>query len=191
MRWLTGLVLMISLAAGGIAAAQSPSRAEAVFAGGCFWCVESDFEHLEGVIEAQSGYTGGALANPTYRNHEGHLEAVRVVYDPAQVTYAQLLRHFWRHHDPLDAGGQFCDRGNSYRAAIFVTPEQRPAAEASLAETERVLGREVTTPILPLSRFWRAEEYHQDYYRKNPIPYRYYRWRCGRDARIEEVWQGH
>jgi peptide-methionine (S)-S-oxide reductase len=165
-------------------------QAEAVFAGGCFWCVESDFEHLDGVIEAVSGYTGGALENPTYRNHEGHAEAVRVIYDPNRISYEQLLHHFWRHHDPLDAGGQFCDRGPSYEAVIFVTPEQRAAAEASRAETQAVLGREVATPIRPLSRFWEAEGYHQDYYEKNAGAYRYYRWRCGRDQRVEEVWQG-
>ncbi len=190
MRWLAGLLFALTLA--GAAAAQTqPHRAEAIFAGGCFWCVESDFEHLDGVIEAESGYTGGTLQNPTYHNHEGHVEAVRVVYDPARVSYPQLLHYFWRHHDPLDAGGQFCDRGAPYRAAIFVTPEQRAAAEASLAETQRSLGQPIATPIRPASRFWRAEDYHQDYYEKNALQYRYYRWRCGRDQRVEEVWRGH
>jgi peptide-methionine (S)-S-oxide reductase len=184
MRWLLGLAFALVLAGG----ASAQTRAEAVFAGGCFWCVESDFEHLEGVLEAESGYTGGDLQNPTYRNHEGHLEAVRVVYDPRRVSYAELLHHFWRHHDPLDAGGQFCDRGASYRSAIFVTPEQRAEAEASLADSRSVLGRHIATPIRPLGRFWRAEEYHQDYYRKNPVQYRFYRWRCGRDQRVQEVW---
>lgn len=179
----------------GLSMAQAPAqpahapRAEAVFAGGCFWCVESDFEHLDGVTGAVSGYTGGDLVNPTYRNHEGHTEAVRVSYNPARVSYAQLLHHFWRHHDPVDGGGQFCDRGPSYRSAIFVTPAQRAAAEASRAETMRVLGREVVTPILPLGQFWIAEDYHQDYYQKNPIPYRFYRLRCGRDARVADVWR--
>ena len=192
MRRLIGLGIALALAACAPSAAQpAPSpRAEAVFAGGCFWCVESDFEHLDGVIEAVSGYTGGTLRNPTYQNHEGHTEAVRVVYDPTRVTYAQLLHHFWRHHDPLDGGGQFCDRGPSYRSAIFVSDAQRAPAEASLAETERALGRDVATPILPAARFWVAEEYHQDYYQKNPIPYRFYRLRCGRDARIDQVWAG-
>jgi peptide-methionine (S)-S-oxide reductase len=185
MRWLAALVFLLAASP---AAAQPGARAEAVFAGGCFWCVESDFEHLAGVIEAESGYAGGALQNPTYRNHQGHIEAVRVIYDPQRVSYAQLLHHFWRHHDPLDAGGQFCDRGASYRSAIFVTPEQREAAQASLAETERTLGRTVATPIRPLGRFWPAETYHQDYYRKNPLQYRFYRWRCGRDQRVREVW---
>jgi peptide-methionine (S)-S-oxide reductase len=194
MRWFSSLFLALALTACGAAPSSAQpertqaNRAEAVFAGGCFWCVESDFEHLAGVIEAESGYTGGELQNPTYRNHEGHTEAVRVIYDPSRVSYAQLLHHFWRHHDPLDAGGQFCDRGPSYRSAIFVTPEQRSAAEASLAATERTLGRDVATPIRPLGQFWRAEEYHQDYYEKNSVQYRFYRWRCGRDERVREVW---
>ncbi len=191
MRWLAGLIAGLVLVSAAPSFAQTPARAEAVFAGGCFWCVESDFEHLDGVIEAESGYTGGALVNPTYRNHEGHTEAVRVVYDPARVTYAQLLRHFWRHHDPLDGGGQFCDRGPSYASGIFVTDSQRAAAEASKAETERTLGRAVATPIRPLTQFWRAENYHQDYAERNSVQYRYYRWRCGRDARVAESWRGH
>lgn len=196
MRLLTLIGLSLTLLACSPSAAQPQAaapgqRAEAVFAGGCFWCVESDFEHLDGVIEAVSGYTGGIQRSPTYQNHEGHTEAVRVVYDPARITYAQLLRHFWRHHDPLDSGGQFCDRGPSYASAIFVTDAQRAVAEASLTETETALGRLVATPIRPLAAFWAAEEYHQDYYRKNSLPYRFYRTRCGRDARVAEVWRGH
>jgi len=190
MRWISALLfaLTVVLAVQPSAAQQPARRAEAVFAGGCFWCVESDFEHLDGVIEAVSGYTGGALRNPTYENHEGHTEAVRVVYDPSRISYRQLLNHFWRHHDPLDGGGQFCDRGPSYAPAIFVTDAQRAEAEASLAETQRILGRRVATPIRPATRFWRAEDYHQDYYQRNSVPYRFYRWRCGRDQRVREVW---
>lgn len=191
MRWIVGLIAGLALMGASPSMAQPAYRAEAVFAGGCFWCVESDFEHLDGVIRAVSGYTGGELRSPTYENHEGHVEAVQVIYDPTRVSYPQLLHYFWRHHDPLDAGGQFCDRGGSYRSAIFVTPAQAAEAEASKAETERELGRAVATPIRPFVRFWRAEEYHQDYYRKNPIPYHFYRARCGRDARIAEVWGGH
>jgi peptide-methionine (S)-S-oxide reductase len=187
--FLAALAFIFAMA--GAASAQPAQRAEAIFAGGCFWCVESDFEHLDGVIEAISGYTGGQRTNPTYENHEGHIEAVRVIYDPARVSYAQLLSHFWRHHDPLDAGGQFCDRGPSYRPAIFATPAQRAQAEASLAETQRTLGRDVVTPIRDATRFWVAENYHQDYYRKNPVQYRFYRTRCGRDARIAQIWRGH
>lgn len=190
MRWLSALLLALIVVACGTetSRAQQGQRAAAVFAGGCFWCVESDFEHLDGVIEAVSGYTGGELANPTYQNHEGHLEAVRVIYDPSRISYRQLLHHFWRHHDPLDGAGQFCDRGPAYAPAIFVTEAQRTEAEASLAETQRTLGRQVATPIRPLGRFWRAETYHQDYYEKNPVQYRFYRWRCGRDQRVREIW---
>lgn len=191
MRWIAAIVMVLAVGAHAWAQPVQPPRSTAIFAGGCFWCVESDFEHLEGVIEAVSGYTGGTLQRPTYRNHEGHVEAVRVTYDPRRVTYAQLLHHFWRHHDPLDGGGQFCDRGASYAPAIFTNEAQRPEAERSKAETERALGRAVATPIRTESTFWRAEDYHQDYYQRNPIPYRFYRLRCGRDQRIEEVWGEH
>jgi methionine-S-sulfoxide reductase len=197
-RMVRALIAVVFLLMGASAWAQAPSpraRAEAVFAGGCFWCVESDFEqHLPGVIEAVSGYTGGGSTSPNYRNYEhgGHVEAVRVIYDPARVTYAQLVEFFWRHVDPTDAGGQFCDRGPAYTTAIFVTDAQRPIAEASKAALvrSRRLHAPVVTPIRPLARFWPAEDYHQDYYRKNALPYRFYRARCGRDARIRQVWGG-
>ena len=165
----------------------------AVFAGGCFWCTEADFEHVPGVIDAVSGYTGGRLANPTYEQVSaggtGHYEAVRVRFDRGRVTYAELARHFFRTVDPTDDGGQFCDRGESYRTAIFVAgADQRREAEAAKAEANRALGGRVVTPILPLGPFFEAEGYHQDYYRRNPIRYRYYRTRCGRDARLRELW---
>ena len=172
-----------------------PGAAEAVFAGGCFWCVEHDFEELPGVIEAVSGYTGGTLDNPSYEDviteTTGHYEAVRVIYDPSVVSYEALLDHFWRHVDPTDAGGQFCDRGPSYRTGIFVTEAQRAAAEASRAalEASAVLPGPVVTEVLPLQTFWVAEEYHQDYSDKNPVRYRFYRSGCGRDARVAEVWR--
>ncbi len=191
MRWWPAFIMGLAFAGQAWAQPADAARETAVFAGGCFWCVESDFEHLDGVIEAESGYTGGDLQNPTYRNHEGHAEAVRVIFDPSRVTYEQLLHHFWRHHDPLDAGGQFCDRGASYVSAIFVTDAQRAEAERSRAEAARALGRDVATPIRPATRFWRAEDYHQDYYRRNGLTYRFYRLRCGRDARVAEVWRGH
>jgi len=171
-----------------------PGAAEAVFAGGCFWCIEHDFEDLPGVIEAVSGYTGGALQNPTYQDviteTTGHYEAVRVVYDPQIVSYEALLGYFWRRVDPTDAGGQFCDRGPSYRTAIFVTETQRAAAEASRAalEASAVLPGPVMTTVLPLEVFWVAEDYHQDYAKKNPVRYRFYRTSCGRDARVAAVW---
>lgn len=172
-----------------------PGAAEAVFAGGCFWCIEHDFEELQGVIEAVSGYTGGALQNPRYEDviteTTGHYEAVRVVYDPQIVSYEALLGFFWRRVDPTDAGGQFCDRGPSYRTAIFVTEEQRAAAEASRAalDDSAVLPGPVVTMVLPLGTFWVAEEHHQDYAKKNPVRYRFYRTSCGRDARVAAVWR--
>jgi peptide-methionine (S)-S-oxide reductase len=165
----------------------------AVFAGGCFWCTESDFEHVEGVIDAVSGFTGGTLENPTYAQVSaggtGHYEAVRVRYDRSRISYRQLVDRFFRTVDPTDAGGQFCDRGDSYRTAVFVAGAgQRRDAEAATAEANRILGGRVVTRILPLGAFTEAEPYHQDYARRNPIRYRYYRSRCGRDARLREVW---
>ena len=162
-------------------------------AGGCFWCVESDFDHVPGVVETVSGYTGGTVEHPTYKQVSaggtGHHESVRIVYDPARVSYDQLLDVFWRSVDPTDAGGQFCDRGDSYRTAVFVaTPEERQAAEASKAKTEKALGQPIVTPILDAGPFWPAEAYHQNYHNENPLRYNYYRWRCGRDARLTEVW---
>ncbi len=165
----------------------------AIFAGGCFWCTEADFEKVPGVVDAVSGYTGGSADSPTYEQvtagGTGHYEAVRVTYDPAQVSYTQLADYFFRTVDPTDPGGQFCDRGTSYRTAIFVADEEeRRIAEAEKAEAQAALGQEVVTPVLPAARFWDAEAYHQDYYRENPVRYRYYRSRCGRDARLKELW---
>lgn len=164
---------------------------EAVFAGGCFWCMEHDMGAIPGVTEVMSGYTGGTNANPTYENHPGHYEAVRVRFDPSRISYRQLVDRYWRYTDPTDAGGQFCDRGSSYRPAIFVTPAQRADAEASKAaviESGRVNGR-VITPVLDLGPFTEAEEYHRDYARRNAMQYQLYRAGCGRDARLREVWR--
>jgi peptide methionine sulfoxide reductase msrA/msrB len=167
----------------------------AVFAGGCFWCTESDFEKVPGVIEAVSGYTGGHTENPTYEQTSaggtGHVEAVKVTYDPERVSYGQLLTWFWRHVDPTDAGGQFVDRGDQYRSAIFYADEeQRSLAEAAkekLAASGR-FKKPIATDILPLGEFYMAEEYHQDYYKKNPIRYKFYRFNSGRDQFLEKVW---
>jgi peptide methionine sulfoxide reductase msrA/msrB len=167
----------------------------AVFAGGCFWCTEADFEKVPGVIEAVSGYTGGHVPNPSYEQVSaggtGHVEAVEVTYDPATVGYGQLLSWFWRHIDPTDADGQFVDRGAHYRSAIFYADEeQRRLAEAS-KEQLAASGRFETplvTEILPLDTFYRAEEYHQDYYKKNPVRYRFYRFNSGRDQFLEKIW---
>ncbi len=192
MRWL----LSTLLATCALGAAATPSMAEtktAIFAGGCFWCVEKDFEHVAGVIAAESGYTGGNSDNPTYKSHtaEGHLEAVRITYDSDKVTYDQLLHTFWRSVNPTDIGGQFCDRGNSYRTAIFaVDDEQLAAATVSkeALETSGKLPNPIVTPVVPASTFYPAEDYHQDYYKKNPVRYRFYRFSCGRDQQIQSLW---
>ena len=167
---------------------------KAIFAGGCFWCVESDFEKLEGVSEAVSGFTGGTLENPTYNgNHQGHYEAVEVTYDPSIVSYEQLLDYFWRHIDPFDARGQFCDKGFSYLSAIFVADQnERELAEKSKQKVANQFpDQTVVTPILDASTFYPiagGESFHQDYYKKNPVRYKYYRWNCGRDQRVQEIW---
>ncbi|MEM9705841.1 MAG: peptide-methionine (S)-S-oxide reductase MsrA [Pseudomonadota bacterium] len=172
-------------------AATSP--AIAVFAGGCFWCVEADFDKVEGVLETVSGYTGGDLENPTYKRvsyeETGHYEAVAIRFDPAVVSYETLVEYFFRHVDPTDAGGQFCDRGSSYRTAIFVnSPEQKAVADAGKTSAQAALGQEIVTPVLNIKAFWRAEDYHQDYYLKNRLRYRYYRAACGRDRRVQQLW---
>jgi peptide-methionine (S)-S-oxide reductase len=171
----------------------SGESAAAVFAGGCFWCTESDFDKVPGVLSTTSGYTGGRVANPTYEQvsggNTGHIESVKVVYDPRRASYAALVEHFFRTIDPLDGGGQFCDRGSQYRSAIFVTNEQeRRVAEGIKARLAKVLQKPIATEILPAAHFYPAEDYHQDYYEKNPIRYRFYRHNCGRDARVEKVW---
>lgn len=167
--------------------------AEAVFAGGCFWCMEPPYDELDGVLETTSGYTGGHVEDPSYQEvvagGTGHYEAVKVTYDPSRVDYQTLLDVFWRNIDPLDAGGQFCDRGNSYRAAVFYrTPEQERLARASKESVKARFDQPVVTEILKASEFYPAEEYHQNYYEKNPVRYKYYRFRCGREARLDELW---
>ena len=165
--------------------------AVAVFAGGCFWCMESFYQEYEGVTDVVSGFTGGTLKNPTYSgNHKGHWEAVKVTYDPDVVSYEQLLQSFWHNIDPFDARGQFCDKGHSYLSAIFVADEsERELAQQSRAAVvKRFPGQTVHTDILDAGAFWPVEEGHQDYYLKNPVRYKYYRWNCGRDQRLEEIW---
>jgi peptide-methionine (S)-S-oxide reductase len=166
----------------------------ATFAGGCFWCMESDFEKLEGVTDVVSGFTGGSLANPTYGgNHSGHYEAVEITYDPAIVSYQDLLDHYWVNVDPFDDRGQFCDKGFSYLSAIFVSNEtERKLAEASKQKViEQFPNQTVITPILSTTIFYPIkgdESYHQDYYKNNPLRYKLYRWNCGRDQRLKEIW---
>lgn len=167
---------------------------EMIVAGGCFWCAESDFEKITGVSEAISGYSGGNLDNPTYKqvgtNRTGHLEVVKVIYDPRIVSYRQLVDHYWRTVDPTDSRGQFCDKGHSYTTAIFVTPEQRADAEDSLKaiKANKPFNAAIVTPILPAVTFYDAEDYHQDYYKKNPTNYYRYRNGCRRDARTQQLW---
>ncbi|MBW1841416.1 MAG: peptide-methionine (S)-S-oxide reductase MsrA, partial [Deltaproteobacteria bacterium] len=173
---------------------ESGSMRSAVFAGGCFWCTESDFEKIEGVIDVISGYTGGTMANPTYKEVSSgstrHVEAVKVVYDPEKVTYAKLLEVFWTHVDPTDVGGQFVDRGSQYVSAIFYADDtERRLAESSkrkLAETG-VFEDPIGTEILPLGPFYAAEDYHQNYYKKNPLRYKWYRSGSGRDKFLKET----
>ncbi len=185
---------------GGAAVAQSvptppgPGQAVAVFAGGCFWCVEADFDKVDGVISTTSGYIGGTTPNPTYgqvsSGSTGYAEAVEVVYDPAKVSYQKLLDVFWRNHDPLAMDHQFCDHGSQYRPGIFYfTDEQRELAEASKQAVQaRFAPRVVQTEITKATTFYAAEDYHQDYYKKNPLRYKLYRFNCGRDQRLEELW---
>lgn len=174
--------------------ASNALAAKTVLAGGCFWCMESDFEKLAGVTDVVSGFSGGTLENPTYNgNHAGHYEAVEISYDPQQLSYRQLLDHYWVNIDPFDAGGQFCDRGHSYQSAIFVAN----AAEREIAEESRrqvaaqFPGEKVVTPILDAAPFYPItgnESYHQDFYKKSPVRYKVYRWNCGRDQRLKEIW---
>ena len=169
------------------------SHSIALFAGGCFWCVESDFDYVPGVIETVSGYAGGITENPTYKtHHQGkHREVVQITYDSTKVSYEELLHTFWRSVDPTDGGGQFCDRGHSYTTAIYtLNPEQQEIASASKAELQEsgVLEKPIVTPVEPAGDFWPAEHYHQNYYNENPVRYKLYRSACGRDARVGRVW---
>ncbi len=179
-----------------IATAAEPAAANkvtAVFAGGCFWCMEPPFDALPGVISTTSGYTGGHKVNPSYKEVSagatGHVEAVQIVYDPAKISYEKLLEVYWRNVDPLDGGGQFCDRGDTYKTAIFYqNEEQKKLAEQSKAAIEKQMKHPLATMIRPATAFYAAEDYHQDYYKKNPIRYKYYRFSCGRDQRLEKLW---
>ncbi|BAV34758.1 peptide methionine sulfoxide reductase MsrA [Sulfuricaulis limicola] len=192
---LAGLTLGVALAATAAepAAKGKAATATAVFAGGCFWCMEPPFDALPGVVATTSGYTGGQKQNPTYEQvsagDTGHVEAVQITYDPKLISYEKLLEVFWRNVDPLDKGGQFCDRGSTYTTAIFVqNQEERKLAEQSKAAIDKKLGKPVVTAIRAAATFYPAEEYHQNYYQKNPLRYKYYRYSCGRDQRLEQLW---
>lgn len=198
MRWILAMILALSATT-----AQAEIR-KAVVAGGCFWCVESDFEGVKGVISAVSGFSGGATDAPSYNQvtagGTGHFEAVEITFDDAILPYDRLVSMFLRSIDVTDAGGQFCDRGDSYRSAIFATSDQRATAMAAIAEAEAALGRQIVTPVLPLTKFWPADAYHQDYYKSSDIvltrigpkqkknAYKFYRKSCGRDARVKAIW---
>ena len=191
---LRGAILSLALAAlPPWAAAQS--TAKAVFAGGCFWCVEADFDKVPGVLSTTSGYIGGKVANPTYQQvttkSTGHAEAVEIVFDPARVSYEQLLEHFWRSIDPTTKDRQFCDSGSPYRTVIFaLDAAQLKAAQASLAalDKSKPFAEPIVTQVALAGQFYAAEDYHQDYYKKNPVRYQYYRTTCGRDARLKQLW---
>ena len=190
MKKILGLVLSASM----LFYVSLANADKAVLAGGCFWCMESDFEKLPGVTDVISGFTGGEVENPTYRgNHEGHYEAVEVTYDAEQVSYQEILDHYWVNIDPFDARGQFCDKGSSYLSAVFVvTEEERTLAEQSKqAVVDEFPKQTVVTPILTASTFYPIkgnESYHQDYYKNSPLRYKAYRWNCGRDQRLKEIW---
>jgi peptide-methionine (S)-S-oxide reductase len=191
---LAALAVFVLLASAQASPPQ-PARqlAKATFAGGCFWCMEPPFDKVDGVVSTTSGYTGGTKKNPTYEEVSsggtGHAESVQVVYDPSKVGYAKLLEVYWHNVDPTVANRQFCDVGEQYRTAIFYhDAEQKRLAEESRAEVQKKLGKPVLTQIVPASAFWAAEDYHQDYYMKNPIRYKFYRNGCGRDARLQEIW---
>lgn len=183
------ILLALSLGMAGNALAD-----KAILAGGCFWCMEADFDKLPGVTDVVSGFTGGTLKNPTYNgNHEGHYEAVEITYDPQKVSYRQLLDYYWVQIDPFDDGGQFCDRGHSYLSAIFVAnDEERKIAEETRRQVvEQFPGKTVVTPVLDATTFYPIkgdESYHQDFYKNNPVRYNFYRWNCGRDQRLKEIW---
>jgi peptide-methionine (S)-S-oxide reductase len=197
-RLLLGFILLLATAR--LASAQmaalpkpGPGQAVATFAGGCFWCTESDFDHVPGVISTTSGYTGGHVTNPSYEQVSsggtGHAESVEVIYDPSKVSYQQLLTYFWHHVDPTVKDRQFCDVGHQYRTAIFVhNDEERKLAEASKKNVEEQLKKPIYTEIAAAGPFYPAEEYHQDFYLKNPTKYKFYRWNCGRDQRLEQLW---
>lgn len=191
-------ILPVLLIPGGIISANEADTGNhetAIFAGGCFWCMEPPFDEIEGVLSTTSGYTGGHKPDPTYkqvsRGGTGHAEAVRIVYDPARVSYSELLDVFWHNIDPTNANGQFCDLGNQYRSEIFFnTPQQQEQAiqSSSALEHSHQIREPLVTRISPATEFYPAEDYHQDYYQKNPVRYKFYRYGCGRDQRLEEIW---
>jgi len=192
-RWicagLTAAFLAAFMVAGGAHSSQAAETKTAIFAGGCFWCMEAAFDEAQGVTETISGYAGGTKPNPTYGSHEGYVEAVKVTYDPSKVTYAQLLEDYWHNIDPFDPSGQFCDKGPAYHTAIFTSDDQEKAlAEKTKQEIADKYKQKVATQIRPTTTFTAAEEYHQNYHNLNPVSYKYYKWNCGRAQRLADIW---
>jgi peptide-methionine (S)-S-oxide reductase len=186
---LTAAFLAVIVLAVGGHEARAVATKTAIFAGGCFWCVEDAFDEIDGVTETVSGYAGGIKPDPDYGDHEGYQEAVRVTYDPAKVTYAKLLDHFWRNIDPFDPNGQFCDQGDAYRSVVFVgDDEEKTLAETTKKEIADRYKKPVATEIKPVTTFTAAEDYHQDYHNQNPVSYKVYKYGCGRAQRLEEIW---
>lgn len=190
-RPLLAAALTVALTSTAAVAATQGGLKTAVFAGGCFWSAEHAMEKLPGVRDVVVGYAGGASKNPTYQNHAGHLEAVKVTYDPSKISYAKLVDGFFHNIDPTDPDGQICDQGPSYRTAVFVADAgERQTAEAVKAQVSKTLRRSVATQVLPAATFWKGEAYHQDYARRNPLNYNAYRIGCGRDRALKAVWGG-
>lgn len=192
MRLILGMMVLLAGLAAGLAQ-NAPDRAVATFAGGCFWCTEADFDKVDGVISTTSGYIGGRVANPSYEQVSaggtGHAEAVKIVYDPRKVSYEKLLDVYWHSIDPLVKNRQFCDIGEQYRTAIFVHGgEQRKLAEASKDKVAAQLKQPIQTQIVDAGPFYKAEDYHQDFHLKNATKYKFYRWNCGRDQRLQQIW---
>ena len=200
MRFFAALLISLLTLSGAsrLAHADGPT-AKAILAGGCFWCMEHDFRSLPGTVSVVSGYSGGSLDKPNYENYHEvsdktpvpHTEVIELTYDTTKVSYAQVIDYYFRHVDPTDGGGQFCDRGPAYRPVIYVANDaEKAVAEATKAEVAKKLNAPVKVEILPAKQFWPAEGYHQDYANKNPVKYNFYRWNCGRDQRVAEVWGG-
>ena len=188
---LTSIVSLFLLTSSAFAESDSSNKAIATFGGGCFWCMEPPFDKLDGVVSTVSGFSGGHVANPSYkqvvRGNTGHTEVVQITYDPSKISYQELLEVYWKNVDPLDKGGQFCDRGWSYRPVIFAhNEEQQKLAEASRSELD--VNGTIAVPVESYTSFYAAEDYHQDYYLKNPVRYKFYRYNCGRDKRLQQVW---
>ncbi len=194
---LAGMIGLLGLL--GPVTAAGAAASKAILAGGCFWCVEHDFMKLPGVLDAVSGYSCGTSAEPTYKSYNvvgatnpvPHVEVVEITYDPARLSYDQLLDYYFRHIDPADGGGQFCDRGPAYRPVIFAaSAAEREIAEDKKTAVAKLIGLPVAVEIADAAKFWPAEDYHQDYAEKHPVKYKYYRWNCGRDRQVEKVWSG-